>query len=112
MSQQPRDWCSSASFRVVIKSMVCYIEKTFRKRRCCLASVALAAFMLSSSSDCATAGEPQFLTQTRQLTFEGKRSGEGYFSPDGKSLIFQSERDPENPFYQIFLLDLETGDTH
>src|SRR5215510_10722523 len=59
-----------------------------------------------------SAGEAQFLTNTRQLTFEGKRSGEGYFSPDGKALIFQSERERDNPFYQIYLLDLESGDSH
>src|SRR5438094_9781369 len=57
-------------------------------------------------------GEAQFLSNIRQLTFEGRRSGEGYFSPEGKSLIFQSEREPGNPFYQIYLLDLETGDSH
>ena len=34
----------------------------------------------------------------------------GYFSPDGKRLVFQSERDPANPLYQIFTLDLTTGD--
>jgi hypothetical protein len=45
------------------------------------------------------------------ITFEGKRSGEGYFAPDGKALIFQSEREADNPFYQIYVLDLETGDT-
>ena len=56
--------------------------------------------------------EAQFLTNTRQLTYDGKRSGEGYFSPDGKSLIFQSEREPANPFYQIYMLDLESGDSH
>jgi len=54
--------------------------------------------------------ESNFLTNIRQLTFEGKRAGEGYFSADGKKMIFQSERDPANPFYQIFLMDLETGD--
>ncbi|MCI0535477.1 MAG: M28 family peptidase [Verrucomicrobiales bacterium] len=54
--------------------------------------------------------EGQFLSNTRQLIFEGKRSGEGYFSPDGKALIFQSERDPGNPFFQIYLLDLTSGD--
>src|SRR5215471_13902580 len=59
-----------------------------------------------------TASEARFLSHTRQLIFEGRRSGEGYFSPDGKALIFQSEREPDNPFYQIYLLDLETGDTH
>lgn len=56
--------------------------------------------------------ESRFLANTRQLTLEGRRSGEGYFSPDGKALVFQSERDPANPFYQIYLLDLESGDTH
>jgi Tol biopolymer transport system component len=57
------------------------------------------------------AGEARFLSHTRQLIFEGRRSGEGYFSPDGKALIFQSEREPGNPFYQIYTLELETGDT-
>lgn len=60
----------------------------------------------------APADEARFLSNTRQLIFEGKRSGEGYFSPDGKALIFQSEREAENPFYQIYLLNLETGDSH
>jgi len=55
--------------------------------------------------------EGTFLSNTRQLIFEGKRSGEGYFAPDGKALIFQSEREPDNPFYQMYVLDLETGDT-
>lgn len=54
--------------------------------------------------------EADFLTSTRQLTFEGKRSGEGYFSSDGTKMIFQSEREEGNPFYQIYLMDLETGD--
>src|SRR3954466_1120350 len=54
--------------------------------------------------------ESQFLGNVRPLTFEGRRSGEGYFSPDGKSLIFQSEREPGNPFYQIYILDLEIGE--
>jgi Tol biopolymer transport system component len=56
--------------------------------------------------------EPNFLSNVRQLIFEGKRSGEGYFSPDGKELIFQSEREPENPFYQIYVLNFESGDVH
>ena len=25
-------------------------------------------------------------------------------------MVFQSERDPSNPFYQIYVTDLETGD--
>lgn len=59
-----------------------------------------------------TVDEAQFLTNIRQLTYDGKRAGEGYFSEDGNALIFQSEREPDNPFYQIYLLDLLTGDTH
>jgi Tol biopolymer transport system component len=61
---------------------------------------------------CADGGseEARFLTKSRQLVYEGKRSGEGYFSPDGKRMIFQSEREEGNPFYQIYSLDMESGD--
>jgi len=54
--------------------------------------------------------EARMLSGTRQLTFAGKRSGEGYFSADGTKMIFQSEREDGNPFFQIYLMDLETGD--
>jgi Tol biopolymer transport system component len=57
------------------------------------------------------AQEARFISNVRQLILEGRRSGEGYFSPDGNKLIFQSEREPGNPFYQIYVLDLQTGDT-
>jgi Tol biopolymer transport system component len=55
--------------------------------------------------------EAAFLKNARQLVLQGSRSGEGYFSPDGKQLIFQSEREPGNPFYQIYILDLESGES-
>ena len=58
-------------------------------------------------------GEPdesRFLTRIRRLTVEGRRAGEGYFSPDGREMVFQSERAPGNPFFQIYLMSLETGD--
>ena len=79
----------------------------------------LRALMLTWTA-CPTAGlaveaspstEALFLAHPRQLIFEGRRSGEGYFSSDSKSLIFQSEREPGNPFYQIYTLDLESGDS-
>src|SRR4051794_15208680 len=54
--------------------------------------------------------ERDFLSRVRRLTVEGKRAGEGYWSPDGKRLVFQSEREPGNPFYQIYVLDLASGD--
>ena len=41
--------------------------------------------------------EQDFLTRTRRLTFEGRRAGEGYFSHDGRLLVFQSERETGNP---------------
>ena len=54
--------------------------------------------------------ERDFLSRIRRLTVEGRRAGEGYWSPDGKRLVFQSEREPGNPFYQIYVLEMSTGD--
>jgi hypothetical protein len=66
-----------------------------------------------TESDPATAAlyEAKLISNVRQLTFEGARAGEGYFSRDGSRMVFQSEREPGNPFFQIYLLDLESGDT-
>src|ERR1700674_4743880 len=55
--------------------------------------------------------ERDFLTRIRRLTVEGKRAGEGYWSPDGARIVFQSEREAGNPFYQIYTLNLSTGDS-
>lgn len=55
--------------------------------------------------------EQLLLTYTRQLVTEGARSGEGYFSADGSEFIYQAEV-AGNPFYQIFLMDLETEQAH
>ena len=54
--------------------------------------------------------EDYFLSGTRVLTLDGRRAGEGYFSANGRYMTFQSERDPANPFYQIYRMDLELGD--
>ena len=56
--------------------------------------------------------EDQFLSNTRQLITDSLRSGEGYFSADGSQFIFQSEVAGDNPFYQIYVRDLVTGDTN
>src|ERR1700694_4800750 len=54
--------------------------------------------------------ESAYLKNIRQVTKDFVRAGEGYFSPDGKTVIFQAEeKDTGNPFYQIFTMDLETG---
>ncbi|MCU7936263.1 MAG: M20/M25/M40 family metallo-hydrolase [Candidatus Thiodiazotropha sp. (ex Dulcina madagascariensis)] len=65
---------------------------------------------ISSFADSQSESEAALLSHIRQLTFEGRRAGEGYFNADGSRMIFQSERDDANPFYQIYLMDLETGD--
>ena len=70
---------------------------------------ALVASALFAGEDAALEG--RFISNARQLIIEGKRSGEGYFSPDGKRMIFQSEREAGNPFYQMYVLDLESGET-
>jgi Tol biopolymer transport system component len=57
-----------------------------------------------------TYAERDFLTRIRRLTVEGRRAGEGYWSKDGRQLVFQSEREPGNPFYQIYLMDMASGD--
>jgi Tol biopolymer transport system component len=82
-------------------------------RRASLTALAAAALALGISATAVAAelSESDFLSRVRRLTFEGRRAGEGYFSPDGTKLVFQSERYPGNPFYQIYLLDLETGET-
>ena len=55
--------------------------------------------------------ERQYLSRVRRLTVEGRRAGEGYWSPDGQRLVLQSEREAGNPFYQIYALDLGTGES-
>jgi len=66
--------------------------------------------MAEGDAPAETCDESAFLTRSRRLTFEGRRAGEGYFSPDGDRLVFQSEREPGNPFFQIYEMDLTTGD--
>jgi hypothetical protein len=53
--------------------------------------------------------ESRLLKNIRQVTLVGQRAGEGYFSQDGALFVFQSEREPGNPFFQIYLLDLQNG---
>ncbi len=74
-------------------------------------AVAVASTLVMGGFATADDTPRSYLSNIRQVTFEGLRSGEGYFSADGSKMIFQSERDPANPFYQIFVLDLNTGET-
>lgn len=53
--------------------------------------------------------EDQLLSNTRQLIEGSLRSGEGYFSAEGDRFIYQSEIVGDNPFYQIYVLNLADG---
>jgi Tol biopolymer transport system component len=72
--------------------------------------ILLAALLLTQAAT-PSYQERDFLSRVRRLTVEGKRAGEGYWASDGKRIVFQSEREPGNPFYQIYVLDLGSGDT-
>jgi hypothetical protein len=56
-------------------------------------------------------GTTDLISNISQLTFEGNRSGEGYFSSSNKEICFQAENHPGNPFYQIYTLDLLSGES-
>lgn len=59
-----------------------------------------------------SANEDLLLSNTHRLITNSLRSGEGYFSADGARFIYQSEAPgSNNPFYQIFLMDLATGES-
>jgi dipeptidyl aminopeptidase/acylaminoacyl peptidase len=75
-------------------------------------TVALVLVGTSLQAEEPVGDERKFLSNIRLLTPEGRRAGEGYFSPDGEHLIFQSEREPGNPFFQIYIRDFDAGKTH
>ncbi len=77
----------------------------------CMKIFICSAAVLAQSEPTAEDAEAKLLTGMVQLTFEGKRSGEGYFNHDGSEMVFQSERLTTNPFYQIYTLNFETGQT-
>ncbi len=57
-----------------------------------------------------TKEESVYLRNPQQVTRDFVRAGEGYFAPNGKQIIFQAEeKGTGNPFYQIFVMDLQSG---
>ena len=57
----------------------------------------------------AAANESKHLANIRQVTSGFPRAGEGYFSPDGKKIVFQAY--PLGyPFYQIYVQKLDGGE--
>lgn len=54
--------------------------------------------------------EGRFLSGVRQVTSGFEKAGEGYFSPDGKQIIYQAV--PAGfPFYQIYSQSLDGGES-
>ena len=63
---------------------------------------------VNAADETAVEKESKHLSNIRQVTSGLPRAGEGYFSPDGKSIIYQAY--PVGyPFYQIYVQDLEEG---
>lgn len=54
--------------------------------------------------------ESAHLKNIRQITFAGSKNGEAYFSADGSQIIFQGVREADNPFYQIYRMNLASGE--
>ena len=55
--------------------------------------------------------EGRFLSNVRQVTSGFVKAGEGYFSPDGKEIVYQAQP-LDYPFYQIFPQTLPDGVPH
>jgi Tol biopolymer transport system component len=53
--------------------------------------------------------EAKYLSNLRQVTSGFVRAGEGYFSPDGKTIVYQAVT-RDYPFYQIFSQPLAGGE--
>ena len=79
-------------------------------RRSLLPLVLVLSSLAGMAQQAQPSRESDFLSRVRRLTVEGRRAGEGYWAPDGQRLVFQSEREPGNPFYQIYLMDMATGE--
>jgi TolB protein len=74
-----------------------------------LPQCALADDGASSAGDAAKESiESKYLKNVRQITFDFAKAGEGYFSPDGRSIIFQAVP-RAYMFYQIYTLELPKG---
>jgi Tol biopolymer transport system component len=70
---------------------------------CLLPAIAAAEEQASIESQC--------LSNLRQVTSGFQKAGEGYFSPDQQSIIYQAIP-PGFPFYQIYTQKLAGGDLH
>lgn len=74
--------------------------------RRCLLMLSLVFLGCGVAASAADSVESRYLRNVRQVTSGMVRAGEGYFSPDGRTIIYQAvPRD--YPFYQIFTQRLD-----
>ncbi len=66
------------------------------------------AILAASTAEADESIEGKYLSNVRQVTSGMVKAGEGYFSPDGETIIYQAV--PHGyPFYQIYKQPLEDG---
>lgn len=84
---------------------------------CCLATLLLAASTTAihaqertghQTRPTAESIEGRYLANIRQVTSGFVKAGEGYFSPDGKQIVYQAQP-LDYPFYQIYTQPLEAA---
>ncbi len=86
------------------------MARSLNSLRMIIAGVLLGALASQAAAD-ETPGsiESRFLKNVRQVTSGFEKAGEGYFSPDGKQIIYQATT-REYPFYQIYRQPLAGGE--
>src|SRR5262245_62659760 len=74
-----------------------------------LLAVSMVVVLLGAAAVGADSIESKFLKNPRQATSGFVKAGEGYFSPDGKTIIYQAVP-KDYPFYQIYKQPLAGGE--
>jgi len=93
------------------KMTMTFLSPVTSSKWLCILFVGLAICNASHGQEQSPDDISPFISNKIKLTFDGLRTGEGYYRGDGSRMVFQSEREEGNPFYQIYMVDLETGDT-
>ena len=79
--------------------------------RLAIAPISASFFLIAVAARPASADESieaKFLTNVRQVTDGFVKAGEGYFSPDGRTIVYQAVP-KDYPFYQIYTQPLDGG---
>jgi len=66
--------------------------------------------IMMMSHHCVYAESLGFITDEHQLSSKEKRVGEAYYRDDMKWMVYQAEVSEDNPFYQIFLKNIASGE--